>query len=63
MDLPYLAERELDGYIENLLQIHIQLRDREDVLIWDSDPAGRYTSKAGYIMLNAVGNQREMRWW
>jgi len=52
-----------DIYINNLIQAHIQLNDREDELIWDQDPNGGYTPKAGYIKLSADEEQREVEWW
>ena len=57
------AERELELYIAHLYQLQTHLRDREDVLIWDSDPAGRYTPKAGYIKSSTDGVQGELTWW
>ena len=63
LDLPEPAKRELGLYIANLAHAKIQLEDREDVLICDSDSGGRYTPKAWYIKLIEVGNQQEVRWW
>ena len=35
----------------------------EDVFIWDADPSGRYTPKAGYIKFSEDGVQRVLIWW
>ena len=42
---------------------HIQLTEQEDDLIWDLDPSGAYTPKAGYLMLSAEAGGREEVWW
>ena len=53
MGLPDWEMRELKMYIGALNQDQIKLRDKDDVLIWDVDPSGKYTPKAGYIKLSA----------
>ena len=42
-------ERALESLLRALNRAQIQIRDREDVLIWDTDPTGHYAPKAGYI--------------
>ena len=46
-----------------LNQSQVQLRDREDVMIWDSAPRGKYTPKGGYLKLSEIGFEREAKWW
>ena len=48
-ELPKLEERDLARYIGVLNPAQVQLRDMEDILIWDLAPGGRYTPKEGYI--------------
>ena len=63
LNLPEQDKRELEIYIANLYQLQTHLWDREHALIWDADPAGRYTPKAGYIKLSADGVQGDLIWW
>ena len=58
-----LVTRDLERYIISLIRDHIILRDREDVLIWDSAPAGNYTPKSGYIVLSCMEMDRAVFWW
>ena len=44
-------------------EVHNQLRDREDILMWDSDLGGRHTPKVGYLKLSSDGFQRVLIWW
>ena len=54
----------LENYIRGLQSAHIQISEQEDVLIWDLDPEGVYTPKAGYLKLSAeVGVREEVWWW
>ena len=55
--------RDLERYIWALSWDHIILRDREDVLVWDSAPNGKDTPKAGYIKLSGQGVDRDVVWW
>ena len=55
--------RDLERYIGSLTRDHIILRDREDVLIWDSTPNVKYTPKAGYIKLSGLGVDKVVEWW
>ena len=50
-------------YIGVLNQTQVQIRDSEDVLIWDSAPGGKYTPKDGYLKINAFGFERGLAWW
>jgi len=52
---------DLDRLISALRNSHIRLRDREDALIWDKDPGGFYTPKAGYLSISQETS--EQRWW
>ena len=54
-----LDEGELAHYIGYLNKALIQLRDREDEIIWDVDPLDSYTPKVGYLKLSADGLQRD----
>ena len=53
----------LGTYIRGLQLAHIQLTEHEDDLVWDLDPAGVYTPKAGYLFLSADDGGREEVWW
>ena len=57
-----LGEREI-GYVENYIReldrAHIILSEQEDSLVWDVDPGGAYTPKAGYLFLSAGVELRE----
>ena len=59
LDLDEQDGGELACYIGELNRSLLQLRDREDELIWDVDPCGRYTPKSGYLKLSADGILRE----
>jgi len=50
-------------YIAGLKRSHIRLRDKEDELIWDEDPSGIYTPKAGYLALSTELTPTETKWW
>jgi len=61
-----LSDQEKDyveAYIRNLVQSNIMLNDEEDSLVWEEDPGGKYTPKAGYIVLSSEEVQREQVWW
>jgi hypothetical protein len=57
------VERRLENYIRDLARAHIQLNDQDDELVWDIDPEGVYTPKAGYIKLSTDAGPREEVWW
>lgn len=61
--LDQYEEGVLDLYIRELVLAHIHLIDQEDELVWDLDPAGSYTPKAGYIKLSTEVDPREEVWW
>ena len=50
-------------YIVAPRKTHIHLVDRDNVLIWDLDPAGVYNPKAGHIAINARIFNRDIKWW
>jgi hypothetical protein len=52
-----------DMYVQALKVSNIHLTDREDELLWDGDPGGIYTPKAGYVQLSVDIHQREQLWW
>jgi hypothetical protein len=41
---------------------HIQLKEKEDELVWVVDPYGIYTPKVGYIQLNIDLQIKELKW-
>ena len=47
LELPELAERDMEDFFGVLIQAQIKLRDMEDFLIWDGDLGGRYTPRWG----------------
>ena len=49
----------MEIYIRELDRAHIILTEHEDSLVWDADPGGAYTPKAGYLFLSAGVEQRE----
>ena len=53
----------MDHYLRELVQANILLFDQEDTLVWEADPKGVYTPKAGYLCLSAGVEQREEVWW
>jgi len=53
----------LENYIRGLHSAHIQISDRDDVLIWEPNPEGAYTPKAGYLKLSSEEGIREEVWW
>lgn len=52
-----------ERYIQALRRANISLTDWEDELLWDGDPGGAYTPKAGYVQLSVDFFQREVTWW
>jgi ribonuclease HI len=52
-----------DRYLRALGRANIRLNERTDELIWEGDPGGFYTPKAGYILLSTDPIQREVKWW
>jgi hypothetical protein len=52
-----------DGYIRALQLGHICITDREDDIVWQHNPHGVYTPKAGYTQLNIDLLQQEPSWW
>ena len=58
-----LDKRELVRYIGELNRTLIQLRDREDELVWDVEPHGYYNPKGGYLKLSADGLLKDPIWW
>ena len=65
-DLLGLGEHEMpfyENYIRGLQLAHIQLTEQEDNLIWDLDPGGAYSPKAGYLILSTEDGGREEVWW
>ena len=63
----YRAGERETGYVENYIReldrAHIILTEHEDLLVWDADPGGAYTHKAGYLFLSAGVELREEVWW
>ena len=53
----------MDLYIRELARANILLTDQEDTLVWEADPGGVYTPKAGYLCLSAGVEQRDEDWW
>jgi len=61
-----LADQEkvyVEAYIRSLIQSNIVLNEEVDSLVWEEDPGGNYTPKAGYRVLSAEEEQRDMVWW
>jgi len=54
---------EMDRFIKALKYSHIRLREREDTLIWDKDPSGIYTPKAGYSAISLESLLHDAKWW
>jgi len=54
---------EFDRYISALRNSHIRLRDREDTLIWEKDPGGEYSPKAGYLSISQEPELDGTKWW
>jgi len=54
---------ELEKYIKALKKSHIRLREREDILIWEKDPGGIYTPKAGYRAISLESIHHDSKWW
>jgi hypothetical protein len=52
-----------DRYLRALGRENIWLNEREDELIWEGDPGGYYTPKAGYVLLSTDPIQQEVKWW
>ena len=52
----------MERLLGDLTRAQIQLRHKEDELIWDVDSSGNYTSKDGYIKLSADVIQRDPIW-
>jgi hypothetical protein len=50
-------------YLGAFGRANIRLSEREDELIWEGDPRGLYTPKAGYNILNSDPFQQEVKWW
>jgi hypothetical protein len=50
-------------YLRAFGRANIRLSEREDELIWEGDPGGLYTPKAGYNILNSDPFQQEVKWW
>jgi hypothetical protein len=50
-------------YILALRRENICLTEGEDELIWDGDPGGIYTPKAGYVQLSIEPLQQDEKWW
>ena len=53
----------MERYIRELARANILLTNQEDSLVWEADPAGVYTPKAGYLCLSAGVEHREEVWW
>ena len=53
----------MEHYIMDLAHANILLTEHEDTLVWEADPAGDYTPKAGYLCLSEDGVLREDVWW
>lgn len=53
----------LDHYIRELVRANIILSDQEDTLVWEVDPGGVYSPKAGYLALCTGLTQRVAVWW
>ena len=53
----------VETYIRELVRAHIVLSEQEDSLVWDADPGGAYSPKAGYLFLSAGVEQRDESWW
>lgn len=49
LGLPKVDFSEWDRYRQTIRESHIHLQDRLDELIWDGDPSGHYSLKAGYV--------------
>ena len=49
----------METYIRELDRAHIVLSEQEDSLVWDADPRGAYSPKAGYLFLSARVEQRD----
>jgi hypothetical protein len=52
-----------DRYLRALRRENIRLSEREDELIWEGDPGGIYTPKAGYAQLSIEPLQQDEKWW
>jgi hypothetical protein len=48
-----------NNYIRNVKVSHIQIMNRDDILVWKNAPHGSYTLKLGYIQLNIDIHLRE----
>jgi len=53
----------LAGYIRSLELSNLVLTDEEDSLVWEADPGGKYSPKAGYIFLSSDAEPRAQAWW
>ena len=53
----------MDHYLRELVRANILLSDQEDTLVWEADPEGVYTPKAGYLCISAGVELREEVWW
>jgi len=63
LGLPDQEKDYLEVYLRNLALSNIVLNDEEDSLVWEADPEGNYTPKAGYIVLSSEADQRDHAWW
>ena len=62
-ELSKQEEEELTRYIGILNLSQVQLWDKEDDLILDSAPSGKYTPKEGYLKLSVPGFEQGIAWW
>jgi hypothetical protein len=52
------------SYTHALKLSHVRLWAREDELIWDFHPSGRYTQRDSYVHLNIESHNRDVvLWW
>jgi len=61
-----LLDREkafVEVYIRNLVLSNLMLTEEEDSLVWEEDPNGNYSPKAGYTLLSSEEEQRAQVWW
>ena len=63
LGLPVEDIPEWNRYRRILHESHIHLQDRSDELVWEGDPSGCYTPKAGYVKLCIDFQQCDVKWW
>jgi len=53
----------MEVYIRNLELSNLVLTEEEDTLVWEADPGGNYSPKAGYTLLSSEAENRAQIWW